>query len=161
MSKEEIAGIDYAKNKRHYDADDYVAITFTTGSQTFYVVGLMAYINAPTTIVAWITDATEPYKYGWCMFTHGQRAAPTWFPAAGAAVLLATLNATWPTAVPSFEVKDILFYATEDCLVRFGADDRVQHYIPANTYMRFHRRCFVFFVRGLTTSGTLYAWMEG
>ena len=65
---------------------------------------------------------------------------------------------SWPSGVPA---KDILFFATQDCLVRFEGPSRVQHFIPANTYVRFRRRCFRFYVVRDTVDGTLRVWIEG
>jgi hypothetical protein len=151
--------VDYALLKRHYDCDDYISylvsgvtilngLPFTAAAEDYYVVGLMAYINDPTVI-----DVLR----GWTEFTHGQGAAPTFLQP-----FLAALGiTTWPTSVPSFEAKDLMFFATADCWIRFEGSSRVRHFIPANTYIRFHRRCFKFYVQGVTANGTLRAWMEG
>jgi hypothetical protein len=146
MSLDVIAGINYALTRRHYDNDDYVAISFGP-TQDYYVVGTMAYINDANVV---------DVERGWCLYAHGQPAAPAFL-----ATVLAALGLTWPSQVPAFEAKDILFYATQDCYVRFEGASRVRHYIPANTFMRFHRRCFMFFVQQVSAAGTLMAWMEG
>lgn len=158
MSHNVQGGINYALVKRHYDADDactlrVAGVTYLNGipftdTETYYTVGLMAYLN----------DTTVPdLEYGWTIFTHGQPGAPAWL-----APFLATLGITvWPTTVPAFEAKDLLFYSDQDCFIRFQGSSRVQHYIPANTYMRFHRRCFIFFVVRDTVSGTLRVSIEG
>jgi hypothetical protein len=146
MSWDLHGGINYALTKRHYDADDYVAIPFGP-TQDYYVVGTMAYMNDPN-----VAD----FERGWCLFAHGQPAAPAFL-----APVLAALGLTWPSQTPAFEAKDILFYATQDCYIRFEGSSRVQHYIPANTFMRFHRRCLMFFVQQVSASGTLMAWIEG
>jgi len=157
VSKDIRGGVDYALTKRHYDCDDYVSLLVGgvpvlngipfTAAPTYYVVGLMAYIN----------DATVPdFERGWTLFAHGQAAAPAWL-----APFLAALGITWPTEVPAFEAKDILFRSDQDCWVRFESVSHVPQFIPANTFMRFHRRCFMFWVQQVTAPGTLYAWIEG
>lgn len=157
MSLDYEGGVNYALLKRHYDCDDYVSlrqagVTLLNGipfgaDETYYTVGLMAYLSDPNVVNV---------ERGWCLFAHGQAAAPTWL-----APFLALLGITWPSEVPAFEAKDILFYATQDCWVRFEGNSRVQHFIPKNTFMRFHRRCFMFWVQSDTVDGVLYAWMEG
>jgi len=146
MSVEMRGGIDYALLRRHYDADDYVAIPFTS-EQTFYVVGLMAYLSDPNVV--------DPEK-GWTTYTHGEPSAPTWL-----APTLAALGIEWAATLPAFEAKDILFLADQDCYVRFEGSRRVQHLIPANTYMHYHRRCFKFYVVRVSTDGVLRCWLEG
>jgi hypothetical protein len=146
MSHDVQGGINYALVKRHYDCDDFVAIPFTA-TQDYYVVGAMAYINDNNVV---------NMERGWTLFAHGQPAPPTFL-----APFLAALGLAWPVLVPAFEDKDILFYATQDCYVRFEAGGRVQQLIPANTFMHFRRRCFIFFVQRVTADGTLYVWVEG
>lgn len=159
MSKDVRGGLDYALTKRHYDADDSVTlvvngvvllngIPFLAAAPTYYVVGLMAYIN----------DVNVPdFERGWTLFAHGQAAAPAWL-----APFLAALGiTTWPAELPSFEAKDLLFYSDVDCFVQFEGLNRVRHFIPANTFMRFHRRCFMFWVQGVAANGTLRCWIEG
>jgi len=165
LSSDVKGGIDYALLKNFYDADDYPALFVNavnvlngipfTATETFYTVGLCAFANDVN-----VYDIEK----GWTLFTHAQ---PN-IPALGAvpiavirAVLAATLGSAWPTAVPAFEAKDLLFWADQDCWIRFEGSSRVRHYIPANTYMRFHRRCFKFYVIRDTADGTLRAWMEG
>lgn len=178
MSHAVEGGIDYALTKRHYDADDYVShpdmvniytgtalngVPFTLAAETFYISGLMAYLNDPPTILSWMAPPV-PFEHGWCPFTHGQATAPAWL-----APLLTAAGVNWlnlipgyPNTVPAFEAKDILFYATEDCWVWFEGSSRVRHYIPANTYVRFHRRCFMFWVISDTAAlGELRCWIEG
>jgi len=157
MSRAIISGVDYALLKRHYDCDDYVSLRQNgvtllngipfTAVEDYYVVGTMAYLNDPNVVNV---------ERGWTTFAHGQPSAPNFLQP-----FLATLGVEWPSEVPAFEAKDILFYATADCWVRFEGKSRVQHFIPANTFMRFHRRCFMFWVVRDTSNGTLYAWMEG
>jgi hypothetical protein len=157
MSYDIKGGLDYALLKRYYDCDDYVSlrqagVTLLNGipfgtDETYYTVGLMAYLSDPSVVNV---------ERSWCLFAHGQTAAPTWL-----APFLVALGITWPSEVPAFEAKDILFYATQDCWVRFEGSSRVQHFIPKNTFMRFHRRCFMFWVQRDTVDGVLYAWLEG
>ena len=144
MSTDAQGGIDYASLKRHYDADDYAAIPFTV-AEDYYVVGLMAYFSDATVI---------DIERGWGICAHGQTNYPTWAAALG-------LVGAAPTEFSSFEAKDILFLATQDCLVRFEGSARVQHFIPANTPMHFHRRCNILFVVRSTADGVLQCWLEG
>lgn len=135
-------GIDYARLKRVYEADDYVSMAFTA-TEDYYIVGLMAYVSDTT-----VADLFA----GWGLYRHNQAASPIF--------LVALLGPTLTAEVPSFEAKDILFLSTQDCYVRFDGVSRVQHRIPANTYMHFHRRCNMIFVVG-AIAGTLEAWFEG
>jgi len=146
VSKDVKGGIDYALVKRHYDCDDYATIPFTA-TQDYYVVGTMAYLSDPNVANA---------ERGWCLFAHGQSGAPAFL-----AALLAAMGISWPSKTPAFEAKDILFLSTQNCYVRFEGSSRVQHLIPANTLMRFHRRCFMFFVQRVSVDGTLSVWIEG
>lgn len=146
MSWDVAGGVDYARLRRHYDCDDYVEIPFTS-QEDYYVVGTMAYLADP--------GVADPER-GWTTFAHGQPSAPLFLQP-----LLAALGVEWPDEVPAFEAKDLLFYADQDCYVRFEGKNRVQHFIPANTFMRFHRRCFIFFVVRKSANGTLRVWMEG
>lgn len=157
MSHNLQGGLRYALLKRHYDCDDYVSLLQNgvvllngipfTATPTYYISGLMAYLNDPT-----VVDVTR----GWTLKTHGQIAAPAWL-----APFLAALGITWPAQVPAFEAKDILFYATSDCFIQFEDASRVRHFIPANTYMRFHRRFFMFWVVQSAAPGVLRVYIEG
>ena len=118
-----------------------------TADQTYYVSGVMAYLNDAN-----VVDVTR----GWTEFTHGQPAVPAWL-----SPFLVTLGVAWPAVVPAFEAKDTLMYSDEDCWVAFDGPDRVPEFIPANTYMRFKRRWFILFVVRDTVSGTLRLWIEG
>ena len=149
MSSTVKGGIDYGLVKRHYDCDDYVAIPFTA-TQDYYTVGTMAYLSDPT-----VPDVLK----GWTLFAHNQPAMPTWLTTLIALGAIPTF--VWPAVVPAFEAKDILFRSDQDCYVRFAGSARVQHLIPANTYMRYHTRCLMFFVQSAGVSGTLNAWIEG
>lgn len=138
MSSDVKGGLDYALMKRHYDNDDYVALSFTA-TQQGYVVGTMAYL-ADTTVAT-----SQP---GWTIVT----------PTPPVPLVLVALGLT---SGLGFEAKDLLFYATQDCYIRFQEPNRVQHFIPANTYMRFHRRCLVFYVVRSTADGVLRCYLEG
>lgn len=159
MSSDFQGGTNYALLKRHYDCDDYVSLIDPatgfvllngipfTAAEDYYVVGVLAYINDATVVNV---------ERGWTLFAHGQPAAPAFL-----IPILAAVGITWPAQVPAFEAKDILFWADQDCWVRFEGSLRTRHYIPANTYMRFHRRCFMFYVMSAGVDGTLRAWIEG
>lgn len=160
MSGDLEGSIDYAKLKRHYDCYDAVSLVDPatgvallngipfTNVQTYYVVGLMAYLNN--------VNVADVYK-GWTLFTHGQQAPPAWL-----APLLAILGiATFPAQVPAFEAKDILVFADQACWLRFDSPNNVPVFIPANTYMRFHTRCFMLWVTRFAIDGTLRVWIEG
>ena len=157
MSVDIAGGIEYARLIRHYDCDEYVSLAFGgvvilngipfTATEDYHIVGLIAYLNDSTVV--------SPLK-GWTLFAHGQSVAPIYL-----AGILAALGLPWPTSVPAFEAKDILFWADQNCWVRFEGSNRARHYIPANTFMRFHRRCFMFWVQRDTVSGTLRTWIEG
>jgi len=149
MSIDLAGGLNYPLLKRHYDADDHVAIA-STANQDYYTVGTMAYLSDPTVF--------NPY-IGWTIYAHGQAAMPTWLATLIAFGIIPTF--TWPAQVPAFEAKDLLFHCDQNCLVRFEGPSRIQHYIPQNTYMRFHRRCFMFFVQRDTIDGVLRCWLEG
>ncbi len=159
MSSDLQGGTNYALLKNHYDCDDYVSLIDPatgfvllngipfTAVEDYYVVGAVAYMN----------DATVAnFERGWTQFVHGQPAAPAFL-----APILAAVGITWPAIVPAFEAKDILFRATADVWIRFESSSRVRHFIPANTYMRFHRRCFMFFLQAVIANGVLSCWIEG
>jgi len=146
MSKEtsgEIeGGIDYARLKRHYLADDYVAIPFTV-NQDYYIPGLLAFLSDPN-----VFDINS----GWGLFTHGQAAPPAF---------LAFVIPVMPPVVPAFEAKDITFLANQDCLLRFEGAVRRQHFLPSHRPMNYHRRHAMFFVVRNAVDGTVEAWIEG
>lgn len=140
MSNNLKGGLEYALLKRHYDNYDYVQLSFAgpfAGVQQSYVVGTMAYL-ADTTLAS--------TKLGWTIYTP-LAPLPLVYQAAGL------------TYGPSFEAKDILFYATQACTVSFDSPTRVTVAIPANTFMRFHTRCFVIYAT--QGGGTLDIWCEG
>jgi len=133
-------GIDYAALKRHYENYDHVQLSFAfpfANIQQSYVVGTSAYLadtTLPTTKLGWTTctpTAPRPLVYQVLGLTTG----------------------------PTFEAKDILFYATVACTISFDSPTRVTVAIPANTFMRFHIRHFVFYAT--QNGGTLDAWIEG
>lgn len=159
MSSDIAGSINYNLIKRHYDCDDYVSlIDPTTGfvllngipftaAEDYYVVGTLAYMNDPT---------VANFERGWTLFAHGQPAAPAFLVA-----ILGALGITWPAKMPAFEAKDILFRSDQDCWVRFEGSSRTRHFIPANTFKRYHRRCFMFWVQRSTANGTLTVDIEG
>ena len=133
-------GIDYSALKRHYDNNDYAQLIFAgpfANVQQSYVVGTSAYL----------ADTTLPTtKLGWTTYT----------PTAPRPLVYQALGLT---TGPAFEAKDILFYATAACVVRFGSPTAVAVAIPANTYMHFRTRSFVFYA--VQAGGTLDIWIEG
>ena len=140
MPSEIYGGIDYSAVKRHYDNYDYVQLSFAgpfANVQQSYVVGTSAYL----------ADTTLPTtKLGWTTYTP-IIPRPLVYQALGLAL------------GPAFEAKDILFYATVACVISFDSPTRVPVAIPANTFMRFHLRHFVFYAT--QNGGTLDVWMEG
>jgi len=140
MSSDVKGGMDYALLKRHYDNYDYVQLSFAgpfAGVQQSYVVGTMAYLADTSLITS---------KLGWTLYT------PT-------APLPLVYQAAGLTQGPAFEAKDILFYASQACTLSFDSPTRVTVAIPANTFMHFHTRSFVFYAT--QAGGTLDIWMEG
>ncbi|GAG83449.1 unnamed protein product [marine sediment metagenome] len=109
-------------------------------------------------LFAYLADINviDPLK-GWTAFVHGQQATPAYL-----LPFLAALGiVTWPSELPSFEAKDLEFWASEDCWISFVDSPRVQHFIPAETYVQYHRRCFMFFVVQDTNPGVLRVKIEG
>ena len=143
MSADFKGGLDWSVLKRCYPSDDYVAMPFTL-AEDYYLVGFMAYLS---------DNKVADLETGWGLFKHDQANYPAWAAALGIA-------GAAPVELPSFEAKDILLLATLDCYVRFDGPKRVQHRIPANTPMHFHRRCNMIFVMG-AVAGTLEMWIEG
>ena len=168
MSLDVQAGIDYALLKRHYDNDDYCEIAFD-GTEVHPVTArslpIAAAFNAglPSGTPA-LFPMLSPYIVGTWAIVHDPTlltTVPGWS-TTPARTEAAILNPNPPpTYLPCFEAKDLLFHSDKDCWIRFAAPNRVQHFIRANTYMRFHRRCFIFYVIQDTTEGTLKVWMEG
>jgi len=169
MSYDIKGGQDYALLKRHYDADDYTSFRIPgleafwfnglpfTATQDYYVVGFLAALHDPSVF---------DYDKGWTLYQHGQQAAPAWLTSAFPPPLVPTILtqlglSPWPPALPSFEAKDILIWADQDCWLSFADSPRVQHFIPAEDYIRFHRRCFMFFVVSDGVDGNLRVYMEG
>ena len=160
MSSDVKGGMDYALLKRHYDLNDYVSlvdpatgfvllngIPFTT-PQTFYVSGLAAYMNDVT---------VANFLQGWTLYAHGQAVAPVWL-----APILAAVGILWQPQVPAFEAKDTLVWADQNCWIRFDGPARVRHFIPANTFTRFHMRWFMLWIeRAGIADGVLRVWIEG
>ena len=157
MSEDLKGGTDYALVRRHYDCDEYVSLIAGgvvllngipfTATEDYHVVGSIAYLND--------TTVPDPLR-GWTLFAHGQPAAPAYL-----APILAALGVTWPAQVPAFESKDALFWADQDCWIRFEGSSRGRWFIPANIYVRTHRRHFIFWVQQVTVPGTLRAYIEG
>lgn len=163
MSVKNVAGIDYDLLKRFYVNNDYTALRTATTTllhgipftqnQTYYVVGLFAYLHNPN-----VFNVLQ----NWITYTHGQSA-----PAYLSAALLSSLGLSpWPSVLPAFEAKSIEFLATEDCWVRFGGSGNQPHFIPggslaAGPWITYNQKCFIFFVERDTENGTLYARIEG
>lgn len=179
MSKALLGGKDYALLKRHYDLNDYVEVGFTNVESNAlparqaaigiaiatglpgpilspYTVGTMSILNDPTQVTnpaPLLTLTTAELldlvvTRGWSLDTPATIGIPNPAPP--------------PTYLPSFEAKDILFWADQACWVRFDGPLRVRHFIPQTTYMRFHQRCFIFYVaRATDDNGTLRCWIEG
>ena len=133
-------GTDYATLKRLFENYDYVQLSFAgpfANVQQSYVVGTSAYLadtTLPTTKLGWTTytpTAPRPYVY----------------------------QALGLTTGPAFEAKDILFYATVASVISFDSPTRVTVPIPANTYKRYHTRCFAIYAT--QNGGTLDIEMEG
>lgn len=70
----------------------------------------------------------------------------------------ANLNGSWQAGQLA---RDVQFYATANCWVRFNTPASIPQFIPANLPLRFSRRVALFYVYADTSSGTLYAWIEG
>lgn len=161
MSSDIKGGMDYALLKQHYDLDDYVSLIDPatgfpvlngipfTAVPTFYVSGLLAYMNDVT---------VANFLQGWTLYSHGQAAAPVWL-----APILAAVGILWQPQVPAFEAKDTLFWSASPCWIRFDGPARVRHFIPANTFMRYHRRWFILWVDHDVTQadGVLQVRIEG
>jgi hypothetical protein len=130
-------GQDRAVFKTTYTADDYVAFQFTD-VEDYYVIGLMAYLSDPS-----VPDLFA----GWGLYRHGQPAAPIF--------LVPLVGPVLPPEVPSFETKFMRCISDQDCWIRFGGPNRIQHFIPANIWVEFRRRTNMIFVVRNTVSGTL------
>lgn len=57
--------------------------------------------------------------------------------------------------------REIQFYCTANCWVRFNTPSSLPQFIPANLPLRFSRRVLAFYVYADTAPGILYAWVEG
>lgn len=57
--------------------------------------------------------------------------------------------------------KEIQFYATVNCWVRFNSPDAVPQFIPALLPLRFFRRTERIYVYRDTVDGIIYCWIEG
>ena len=157
MSSDIAGGLEYNKLLTTFLSNDACTlrvggITYLNGvpftdSQTYYISGLMAYLN-DTNVVN--------LERGWTEFTHNRPSVPAWLNP-----FLTTLGVGWPKIVPAFEAKDTLMYSDEDCWVSFDGPSRVPEFVPADTYMRFKRRYFILFVVRDTADGDLRVWIEG
>lgn len=65
---------------------------------------------------------------------------------------------SWPSGALA---KEIQFYATQACWVRFNYADAVAEYIPAGLPLRFFGSVSEFYVYRDTADGILHAWIEG
>lgn len=65
---------------------------------------------------------------------------------------------SWTAAVSLFH--DLLFYATQDCYVRFNFNTRVQHLLLSGNFYRFNLKTRIIYVTRATVDGTLYLWAE-
>jgi len=59
-----------------------------------------------------------------------------------------------------FIAEEIVFYATEDCYVRFE-DDTNWMLIPKEVYFEWYRRTGTIAFRRVSVNGTLHIWSEG
>ena len=157
MSEDISGGVDYSKLLTTFLCSDACTLRASgltylngvpfTATQTYYISGLMAYLNN-----ADVVDVTR----GWATFTHGQPSVPAWL-----SPFLTTLGVSWPKVVPAFEAKDTLFYSDQDCWVSFNSPDEVPHWIPKNTYKRFKQRYIIMFIVRDSANGTLVIDIEG
>ena len=66
------------------------------------------------------------------------------------------------SSLPStFEGKSILFFATQNCKIRFNGLSRVQHYLNSGVYYSFNVRTSIIYVVRDTADGTLQIWVTG
>ena len=140
MSQDISGGVDYSLLKRHYDNIDHVQLSFAgplANVEQSYVVGTSAALANST------LPTTKP---GWTIYI------PT-------APLPLVYQALGLTSGPAFEAKDILFYATQACAISLDLPTNLPIPIPANTFMHFHTKHFVFYAT--QNGGTLDAWIEG
>lgn len=66
-----------------------------------------------------------------------------------------------PSLPLSFAALSILFYADQDCKVRFNGASRVQHKINSGAYISFDRRVTKIYIVRDTVNGTLQIWTTG
>lgn len=57
--------------------------------------------------------------------------------------------------------REIQFYATKGCWVRFNSSGALPQFIPEGMPLRFYRRVQAFYVYQDTQAGILYAWIDG
>ncbi|MCK5644582.1 MAG: hypothetical protein KAJ19_27540 [Gammaproteobacteria bacterium] len=60
-----------------------------------------------------------------------------------------------------FVANEIMFLATQDCYIRFVANNSDQILIKANSYMTFSRKAKRVWIIRVSTNGTLEMWAEG
>jgi len=65
------------------------------------------------------------------------------------------------TGLPGFTAQSVLFYATQNCLVRFNGPLRVQHVLLAGNFYTFHEKIAVIYVQRQAVDGILYVDAEG
>ena len=70
----------------------------------------------------------------------------------------AAISGSWPTGTVS---REIAFYTTASCYIRFNNSGAVAHEIPDGLIIRFFKRTEVFYVTQISSPGTLYVWIEG
>lgn len=141
-------GQDLQAVRQQFRNNDFVQIPYTA-AQDYYIIGLMAYLSDPTVF------ATPPLG-DWGILTHGQPTPPTF---------LAAILPVWPAAmavqVPTVRGKYVLFRSTTDCWIRFEGPLRVQHLIPANTWVRYRQLFNIIYVVRSTADGILTMMIEG
>lgn len=70
----------------------------------------------------------------------------------------AAKSGSWPATKLA---KNLCFYASTACYIRFNESDAVQHHIPSGLIVRFFSRVEKIYVVRETTNGTLHVWIEG
>ena len=150
-------GVDNALTRRTYPNNDSVVYLVSgaalvngipfTATQTYYISGVMAYLNNSA-----VVNAVQ----GWTLYTHGEQAAPTYL-----TTLLTLAGVSWPTAVPAFEAKRTALWATEDCFIRFNGPTNVPQFLRAETPYEYDQEWFSIYVVQEDTNGTLHIKIEG
>jgi len=70
----------------------------------------------------------------------------------------AAKSGSWPSGAIA---KEIVYYATEDCWVRFEESDGVPQFVPKEFPLRSFKRVSKYYVYQDTAPGILRAWIEG